>query len=854
MLEHFFKQVGRPLLVAGSLSLTACSSFFNYLGKDSIESTPELTSAALQQPVTISRDSYGVPLIEAQNLNDLSFGIGYSMAEDRLAQMVSMSLLAQGRLSEMVGGVAVDMDAFMRTLGLPQIIKDKVATTPPEIHTALEVFAQGVNAYIEEHKSDLPIEFTLSAYKPEPWQPRDSVAMFTILALGVGFNIHEELAFLHFAQKLGWEKAAYLAPVYQDEGIDFAEAEKIADLDLSGLQAQLGVLQQQESKLRKITATGVAASNNWGVHKSKTKNNQSIIANDTHLIMTQPALWNMIAVKSPQLSGAGIALAGLPALVAGYNGHIAWGETMVMADTMDVFLEKLRVNKDGVKEYLYKGQWYPVERREEKIKVNMGFDKTIIIETTRHGPLLDSLLSLTPRHQQLVTPKINQQRYGLALSWTAREQDKTTESFFALNQAKTMEEAKAAINGIGYIHLNIIYGDKDSIAWQVTGLYPQRKKGTGHFPSPGWDGDYDWMGMSSYKDLPYEKNPKQGYLYTANHKTVPADYPIRLSSSWYYPERSERIKEMLEETDQHTAASSVAMQADRKDLFAAKLQALLLRELPEIKKNISKLEAVQANAAKKTLEAVLNFDGEMAVDSWQAAVYGQFETELVQAIFIDEIGATDSDDWRVFMSFKARAYSTYQDHVLGKNQGPFWDNTTTKAVESKADILTLALTETWLALEDSLGENSNEWQWGQLLSYHFASDATNLKEFMPWWKRWVVGRLGNYTDVGPFPAGGSRNTLNVAGYDLGDDTKKHAYKVWNVPAMRLVVDFSLDEPVQLTIAGSQSGNPASPHYRDAHQMWVDAKTRTLVFQNPEKIKQVYSLKKTLMPKSQSQAD
>ena len=224
------KNIMKVGLLIGSLGLllSGCSSLFNSIAKKNLDA-PEGTVvlSGLKNSVTIRRDDYGVPFVEAQNLNDLTFGVGYAMAEDRLAQMVSMNLLARGRLAEMAGEVALDMDIYMRTLGVPQIIEERYKTLSPELQNYLHSYADGVNAYIETHKDRLPLELKLSGYKPEPWQAENSIGLFVLLNLGVGFNLHEELGFLQIAEKFGAEKAAYLAPIYPDEPIDFAEAKKL---------------------------------------------------------------------------------------------------------------------------------------------------------------------------------------------------------------------------------------------------------------------------------------------------------------------------------------------------------------------------------------------------------------------------------------------------------------------------------------------------------------------------------------------------------------------------------------------------------------------------------------------------
>lgn len=846
------KMIKAGLLIGSvGLALSGCSSIFNSMAKKNLDS-PEGTVvlSGIENPVSIRRDDYGIPFVEADSINDLTFGVGYAMSEDRLAQMISMNLLARGRLSEMAGEVALDMDIYMRTLGVPNIIKERYESMSPELKAYLQSYENGVNAYIETHKKRLPLELRLSGYEPEPWQPENTIGLFVLLNLGVGFNLHEELAFLQMAEKFGGEKAAYLAPIYPDEPIDIEEAKKLESVPLVAeqLQAQTDFLASVNDKLKHITGQGIAASNNWAVHKSKTANNASLVANDTHLLLSQPSTWMLMGVRSPEYSGIGVSLPGIPSVVAGYNGHIGWGETMVMADTQDVFLEQLRDGEDGQTEYLYKDEWHPVSERTETIKVKGSDPVTITVQSTHHGPLLNKAITGPSKHP--IVAQQSESRYGLALSWTAKYPDNTMDSFFQLGQAKNLNDVEERLNGVGFIHLNVIAGDKDNVSWQITGNYPLRKQGTGHFPSPGWTGEYDWQEAWGGADTPRQLNPEGGYLATANSRTVEAGFTPTLTSSWYYPERGERALEMLQASDKHTAQSMVDMQADRKDLLVAKVQKLW--QEPEwqelIHRGISELEQGEQILALTTLESILRFDGQMEEDSSAAAIWGAFEHLLARAIFLDELGPEDNHLWQSLLVMSGRAYSAYQDHLLGRktpegDYAPFWDNIHTEdQVENPGQIIAQTLIQVLPYLEENLGEDQNNWKWGSLVNYHWKTDTTHLRKYMSGVEKMAVKSLGKYTDRGPFPAGGNRNTLNVAGYDLGSN-----YDAWNIPAMRMVIDFSQEEPLQLVIAGGQSANPASPHYDDGIDLWLSRKNRVLPFNNPENIKAHYSKLKTLQP-------
>lgn len=843
MSVHNYKSLFKPLLLSASLTLTGCDSLMNSVFSSLAEKNlpkleGQLELVGLENTVTISRDDLGVPLVEAGNMSDLAMGMGYMMAQDRLAQMTSMSLLAQGRLSEMTGELSVDMDMYMRTLNLNAIVARKYERLSDEFKVLLQDFSHGVNAYIEQNPDAMPLEFQISDYQPEAWQPENTIYIFAMLNLGVGFNLHEELGFLKMAAELGLDKAVYLAPIYPDQPLDHQEAQKLAGIDLAPLKQDLALLDKTQQKMRALTGSGIAASNNWAVHKDKTRHSASLVANDTHLLLTQPSTWMLMQVKTPEYSGAGVTLAGVPALVAGYNGHIGWGETMVMADSQDLFLEKLK-DIDGKTHYLYQDQWYPVEERHETIKVKGGDDVSFVVKSTRHGPLMNDVLKQEPKHTVIGLPI--ESEYGLALSMTATADDNTVESFFALGQAKTMDEAQQALNGVGFIHLNVIYGDKDNIAWQVTGLYPDRKKGTGHFPSPGWTGEYDWQGIIGGDVLPVVRNPQSGHMGTGNHRTVDPDYPITLTNSWYYPERSERIDQLLASSAQHDVDSMMQMQADRTDVLLAKVQTLWAAN-PALQQAIDALPADQKRAAQKTFSVLQQFDGDMQPESSNAAVWGVFETELIQAIFRDELGADDSTLWQAFLAMNGRAYSGYQDHLLARSESPFWDNSTTEAKEDKEQILAQALASTWSELERLQGKDESEWQWGNLVNYHWQAESTKMRKYLSPLESWAAGKLANYIDRGPYPAGGNRNTLNVAGFDLGSD-----YDAWNIPAMRLVVDFSSPEPLFLTIAGGQSANPASPHYDDGIELWMKADNRQIFVNDKEKVAKQFNRTLILNP-------
>ncbi|HEX4940857.1 MAG TPA: penicillin acylase family protein, partial [Candidatus Kapabacteria bacterium] len=845
VMRRRFSLLAIPLMV---LALSGCDAMDLMLRNTVDKAEGVVQLKGVSAPVTIRRDAFGVPLVEAASEDDLAFGLGYVMASDRLAQMVSYSLVAQGRLSEMAGATTRDLDIYMRTLGLHRHAEQHLKLASPALRHKLQRFADGVNAWMASHQDRLPLDFKLSAYAPEAWTPLHSMDVFMMLNLGLSLNLPEEVAFLDLARVVGPEKAAWLIPSYPDEPVALDEAAKLGDFPFKDLQtnvvAQSRVSQQLASLFVPVRQ---AASNNWAVAAARTKGKASILANDTHLMLEHPPVWMLVQVSAPGYRAGGIAIAGLPGVVAGYNGHVAWGMTMVMADSQDVFVEKLK-QENGKTFYLYRGEWQPVTERREVIRIKGEPDHVVTVQETVHGPLLnDALRGRRVNEVMLPTQRVSG-GYGLAVQTTAGVADLSMERFFRLGQAADFAAVGEAIQGIGAIHLNLLFADAANIGWQVTGLYPQRRKGRGYFPSPGWTGEYDWAGMVPFAQLPRDINPATGFLATANHRTVMANHVPHLTGSWYAPERHERIVQQLEADAGQTLSSTVALQGDVVDLAALKLRDLLQAHDQRLRERIAHMPEGARESALKSLGMLTAFDGRMAIDAPGAALYGIFLDSLTRQVFADELGAPEGQAWQSFLSANAITYSAQQDHMLGREDSPFWDDVkTAERREGKWDIVARTLAISWQQALFQLSADPANWRWGKLHTYHWESGSTKMKPFMPAVPGMVVGLLGRYLDRGPFPAPGSTNTVNVAGYTIGD-----GYKVWNVPAMRLVVDFSLSEPLQVIIAGGQSGNPASRHYDDGIPLYLSGDNRRMAFHDAGLVSEQFNRTLVLKPATVSE--
>src|SRR5262245_41668514 len=165
--------------------LTAAAIVFGALGlflrATRAETRGTLTLHGLAGPVTILRDRYGVPVIEAGGLPDAAFALGFTHASERLWQMDTRRRAALGRLSEMFGEGTVETDLNFRARGFAQKAREDLAACSAEERAVLESYAAGVNAWIARRRMALPPEYLVLRMRPEPWRPEDSLAFLRLM-------------------------------------------------------------------------------------------------------------------------------------------------------------------------------------------------------------------------------------------------------------------------------------------------------------------------------------------------------------------------------------------------------------------------------------------------------------------------------------------------------------------------------------------------------------------------------------------------------------------------------------------------------------------------------------------------
>lgn len=748
-----------------------------------------LDGTSLSQPLRIQRDRNAVPHIYGQTRNDAAFGLGYAHAQDRLWQMEVNRRIAAGRLAEVFGPAALDNDKFLRTLGMRRAAEKALAFLKPETLSFLEAYADGVNAFLAKRGGPLPPEFLILGVQPEAWSPVDSVSWLKVMAWDLSGNWGNELARMALARKFDAQQMREFFPPYPGDA-----PVALASLNEGG--AMLALYRQvakamDVSELMRVLPEpkpeGIG-SNNWVLHGKHTVTGAPLLANDPHLGLSTPSLWYFAHMSSPQGDIIGATLPGVPGVVLGHNGHIAWGFTNTGPDTQDLFIEK--IDPADPARYITPSGSEAFITRQEVLKVKGQADVILSVRETRHGPVISDAHGVAAR---LLEPG-----YALSFAWTAlRDEDATADSLTGLDGVR--DWAGFVENFRRYVspQQNMVYADKaGNIGLLLPGLVPVRKPENdlkGLAPAPGWDARYDWAGFIPYDELPRSFNPASGQIVTANHKIVPDSYPHFLTSEWTEPYRAMRIEQLLRERNVHSVESFKQIQGDTLSLMAAEILPLMLAAPAKANPRNSDLPALHGLLA--------GWNGTMAMNRPEPLIFQAWYRELTRLILADDLGPDFERLWRHRPLF-IRNVLANQD-----GQGHWCNDSASKTETTCASLIAEALD---LALDDlktRYGRDPQRWRWGDA---HFAQSShrpfSNVALLRPLFEAQV-------------PTPGDTYTVNVGRNNLAN--AKEPYANVHAASLRAIYDLAdLDRSMFMHSTG-QSGHPLSPYFRNLAPLWAD---------------------------------
>lgn len=746
-------------------------------------SIPNLNSTVLmndiENKVVISRDKHGIPLIKGETDRDVFFAMGYVQAQDRLWQMENQRRLAAGKLSEVFGLGTLSSDVLMRTLGLYPSAQKAWSSLGLGAQQALQAYADGVNAWLAEG-NQLPLEFSVFMFQPEPWTPIDSIALSKVFALNMGANYILETQRLLAQQLLSSQQFGSLYP----------EVNLHPQATQAAVNTLLNILTVGETlKQEQFVGGENVGSNAWVISGKLTQSGAPILANDPHLALQIPSLWYAATLEGENIHASGMALIGLPVIVLGENKFIAWGGTNLLADTQDLVSEQ--INPKNAQLYLHEGAWTPFSEHEEVIHISAGFPKALKkaiepfklkVRSTLNGPVMSDA---TGSNGQI-----------LSLRWTALAPDDTTfESFFKLNYATDWEAFRNALGFHVAPTMNILYADKQgNIGYSAAGRIPVRPSGSdGMLPSDATS--KTWQSYVPWSAMPQQHNPGSGFLINANNKMIDESYPYFISNDWPDPIRATRINQLL--TIKIAANEKIdvpyvsQMQNDVVDLNAIHF--------------IKTIKMLLGDSAGNNLLAELyGWNGDMHADSPAPALYISSMRQLKKSLYMDEFTSrgisfqiqAQGDD-AINNIIDAIKVNTVEK-TLTTDQ--YWcDDTGTEAVENCKEIIQSSFNLAKKELSKIAGRSSDNWRWGDLSKRNYQhqpfSQVNAIKGFF--------GRKAK--------GDGSFDTINVSGYSFNESD---GYVQDYGAGFRQIFELTPDEKHFLINSTGQSGNVFSEFYDD----------------------------------------
>ncbi|MEV7979757.1 penicillin acylase family protein [Streptomyces sp. NPDC086519] len=834
-----------------------------------------ITIDGLSGPVTVKRDGYGIPQIYASTDEDLFMAQGYVQAQDRFYEMDVRRHMTAGRLSEMFGKSQVKADEFLRTLGWDRVAKQEYDTKlSAATKKYLQAYSKGVNAYLQgKNGKDISLEYAalgfVNDYTPEQWTPVDSISWLKAMAWDLRGNMQDEIDRALMTSRLGPQQIKDLYPDYPYSRnkaiVQQGQYDEVTKTFQSGSASGSGsstttsgssttssagsALTSQLEGLYNVldgvpTAVGVngqgIGSNSWVVRGEYTITGKPLLANDPHLSASLPSVWYQMGLHCTTISSkcqydvTGYTFAGMPGVIIGHNADIAWGMTNSGVDVTDLYLEKL--SGDG---YLYDGETKPFTTRTETIKVAGGASKKIVIRQTADGmPLLsdrdDELVQVGKKATVDTAAPDRGDGYGIALRWTALDPGTTMDAVFALDKASDWDSFRQAAAQFDVPSQNLIYADtKNNIGYTLPGKIPTRSSvDDGSIPAPGWDSKYKWTGFIKQDELPYEYNPKRGYIVTANQAVIDKDkYPYTLTTDWGYGTRSQRITDLIESKIKDGGKISTDDMRQMQTDNSSEIAKLLVPRLLKIN-----LDDKDVREAQKLLEG---WDYTQDADSAAAAYFNAVWRNILklafgnklpkelrvkgQCLWVDKVDSTGpvDEDTKVRECGERDADQAQPDggdrwfevvrNLMEKPNSDWWKTPAGVGDRNKADnmdeLFKRAMIDARWELTAKLGKDIDTWSWGRLHRLFLKNQTLGTDG--PGIVQYVLNR-------GPWKLSGGEATVDATGWNAAG-----GYGVVWVPSMRMVVNLDdLDKSKWINLTGA-SGHAFSAHYTDQTGKWAD---------------------------------
>lgn len=617
---------------------------------------------ALESPygeASVRIDEEGVPHITAESEAAAYYATGYLQARDRLFQLDLQRRVMRGRLSAVVGPVALDSDEFNVRMGFLDAARatwDRLREAPAG--DIVEAFADGVNARIAD--GPLPLECGLLDYEPDPWTPVDTLLMEKQISWGLTGSFRT-LRRERIADRIGPDAFEQLyparfphdAPILRGDLGSSIQQRRVGPVS-ERLESRNGVRESASSRpsspasshstgsiqlstdeisfFSRFESPPGVGSNSWVVAGDRTASGRPLVANDPHLDLSVPPLWYEQHVETPDSSVRGVTFPGVPFVIIGANQAGAWGFTNAGADVIDFYTYE---TDDAGDAYRYRGEWRDFERIERRIPVAGDSDRRIDVRRSVHGPVID-------REDQSV-----------AVSWTGLGATRTTQAIYEYGRSNGLDDMLAATRKFDLPTQCLVYADREGhTLFYVTGRVPIRRtdgepvRGDRVFDGSAGAGEWQgfdpygqptWDGFIPFEEMPHAIDPSA--LGTANQRVIDDHrYPYYFAESYAPGYRGRRVWDRLDErieADEPVDRSFFkSMQRDVRDYRFDDADFLVPA--------LSSSEVTErSREAGETLRA---WDGTMDRDSRAALLFTAWLDAYREVVFDPFFEDTDLDD------------------------------------------------------------------------------------------------------------------------------------------------------------------------------------------------------------------
>jgi len=750
------------------------------------------TIADMDSEVRIQVDQWGVPHIRGASLPDTLFGQGFNVARERLWQLDTWHRAGLGKLAEIFGARFVERDRAARLFVYRGDMQTEWPSYANDAKALVTAFVRGINAYIALTRTNsnlLPPEFRTLGYTPDFWQPED---VPRIRAHGLYYNLHDEVARTLTLRDYGPEVENLRRyrepprPLRIPDGLDLASlpAEVLRVYDLAVTPPDFSAAGSPEP----IKQQAPEGSNNWVIAASHTATARPILANDPHRIMTAfPSMRYLVHLSAPGFDAIGGSEVGLPGIFTGHNEVAAFGITFSAVDQEDLYCYELHPEDDS--RYCYQGQWETMRSETENIAVaGETAVRQVSLSFTRHGPVV-------------YIDTRNRRAWAVRAAWLQPGMAPYLGSLSVM-RARNWDEFFTASHRWKAPGANLVYADvHGDIGWKLSALVPRRHNWDGTLPVPG-DGRYEWDGFFDGDELPWERNPARGWIATANEMRIPADYPTdhHLGYEWFARLRKDRISEVLGSHNQHTVATSNHLQNDAVSLLARRV--------------LAHVRALSITPMPPLLAHLLAWDTAVSLSSIAATVFEVWYSEHLRPALLRRAVAQCVTGEQVDAALaRLKLYELIPDARVALDLLDHRNRLGKDADAWLAHTVVTTLAETEASLRERLGNDPEQWHWGNLHQAWMQHPAKALlADALP----------ADQLETGRVARSGSGDTVGLTAYDT-------SYRQIVGSTLRLVSDVgNWDASIAMNAPG-QSGCLDDPACQNLLRAWARGEAFPLLY-------------------------